>query len=42
MSAILKDSNNIKVGYFGKLEFLDNQADFDEVFGENQHSFIQT
>ena len=29
-----KDSNNIKVGYFGKLKFLDNQAAFTEVFGD--------
>ena len=33
MSVILKESSNIKVGYFGKLGFLDNQADFAEVFG---------
>ena len=35
-SVILKDINNIKVGYFGKLEILDNQADFSEVFDDKQ------
>ena len=33
MSVLFKDSKNIKVGYFGILVFLDNQAAFDEVFG---------
>ena len=33
-SVLRKDSNNIKVWYVGKLELLDNQAYFDEVFGE--------
>ena len=36
MSAPLKESNNIKAGYFGKLEFLDTQAAFAEVFGEKK------
>ena len=34
MSVILKNGTNIKVGYFGKLEFLDNQAAFAGVFGD--------
>ena len=34
ISFLFKGSNNIKVGYFIKLEFLDNQADFYEVFGD--------
>ena len=33
-SVLFNDSNNIKFGYFGKLEFLDNQAAFSEVFGD--------
>ena len=32
MSVIFMNSNNIKVGSFGKLEFLDNQAAFTAVF----------
>ena len=32
-SVIFKNSNNIKVGHFGKLEFLDNKASFAEVLG---------
>ena len=32
---ILKNSNTIKVRYFRKLEFLDNQAEFAGVFGDN-------
>ena len=35
ISVLFKDSDNIKVGYFGKLEFLENQAAFDEVFVKN-------
>ena len=34
MSVLFKVSYNIKVGYFGKLEFLDIQAAFAEVFGD--------
>ena len=34
MSVLFKDSSNIKVGYFCKLEFLDNYAGFSEVFGD--------
>ena len=34
ISFLFKGSNNNKVGYFIKLEFLDNQADFAEVFGD--------
>ena len=34
MSVLFKVSYNIKVGYFGKLEFLDNQVAFTEVFGD--------
>ena len=36
MSVLFKESNNTKVGYFGKLEFLDNQAALDEVFGDKR------
>ena len=32
MSVLFKDSSNIKVGYFGTLEFLGNQEAFAEVF----------
>ena len=35
MGILFKDSSNIKVGYFGKLGFLVNQAAFSEVFGDN-------
>ena len=35
MSVLFKNSNTIKVGYFGLFEFLDNQASFAEVFGDN-------
>ena len=34
MSLLFNDISNIKVGYFGKLEFLDIQAAFAEVFGD--------
>ena len=34
MSVILKKGNNIQVAYFGKLDFLDNQEAFSEVFGD--------
>ena len=34
MSVLFNDSNNIKGGYFGKLELFDTQADFSEVFGD--------
>ena len=33
-SVIFEGSNNIKVGYFGKLGILDNQSSFVEVFGD--------
>ena len=33
-SVLFKKSSNINVGYFGKLEFLDNQATFAKVFGD--------
>ena len=33
MSVLFKDSNNIRVVFFGKLGFLDDQSDFAEVFG---------
>ena len=33
-SVLFEDSNNVKVGFIGKLEFLDNQAAFAEVFGD--------
>ena len=33
MSVHFKDISNIIVVYFGKLEFLDNQAAFTEAFG---------
>ena len=36
MSVIFKYSNKIKVGYFGELEFLDDQEYFAEVFGDKQ------
>ena len=35
MSVLFKNGNNIDVGYFGKLEFLDDQAGFSELFGDN-------
>ena len=35
ISVIFKDSSNIKFGYFDKLEFLDNRADFAEVIVDN-------
>ena len=34
MSVLFKNGTNIKIGYFGKLEFLDNQTTFTEVFGD--------
>ena len=33
MSVLLKNGTNIKIGYFGKLQLLDNQEIFTEVFG---------
>ena len=33
MSVLFKNGTNIKIGYYGKLEFLDNKAIFAEVFG---------
>ena len=34
MSVLCNNGNKIKVGYVGKLDFLDNQASFAEVFGD--------
>ena len=33
-SVLVNSGNNIKFGYFGKCEFLDNEAAFAEVFGD--------
>ena len=37
-SILLKDSSNIKVGYFGKLVFLDNQVVFAKYFWDKPKS----
>ena len=34
MSVLFKNGTNIKIGYFARLEFLDNQATFAEVLGD--------
>ena len=41
ISVHLNNSNNIKVGYFGKLGFLHNQAAFAKLFGDKQTFFPQ-
>ena len=33
ISVLFNNDTNIKIGYFGKLEFLDDQKSFTEVFG---------
>ena len=41
MSVIFKNGTNIKIGYFGKLVFLYNQATFTEVFGDKPKILAQ-